>query len=108
MRRAEVEHREFISTDGIETVSVTVKEPALIEQHQHDISHLTVVVAGSMIPIVDKQQLPKLSAGDHMVVEAHKTHCFWTLEPNTKFLCITNTLGNLVHADKHRVLSLKE
>ena len=105
MRKAVVEQREFHSAYGIEVVTIVVPEAnTLIEQHQHTISHITFVAAGAVIPVVDKEEKEVLSAGQAMIVEAYKTHCFWTLEPNTRLLCITNTIDQLVPTDEPRIL----
>lgn len=101
MRKANLVQREFYDGHGIAVVTIDVPEAdTLLEQHQHDISHVSFVAAGSVLPIVDGKTLPKLSAGHAMTVEAFKTHMFQTLEPNTRLLCITNTLGE--ESEKHR------
>ena len=106
MRKATIEQREFHSADGIEVVTIVAPEAnTFIEQHQHNISHITFVASGSVIPVVDFEEEAILHAGQAITVEAYKTHCFYTLEPNTTLLCITNiAIGSTVKADKPRVL----
>lgn len=101
MRKATLVQREFHDAYGVAVVTIEAPEAGtLLEQHQHDISHLTFVASGAVRPTVDGHDLPVLAAGQTMMVEAFKTHCFLTLEANTRLLCITNTLGEESEKDR--------
>lgn len=101
MRKADLVQREFSDEAyGIAIVSIYAPEAyTLIEQHQHSISHISYVAAGSVRASADGVEPVTLKAGDSMKVDAYKTHMFYTLEPHTRILCVTNLLGEKSEED---------
>lgn len=91
VRPEDISDIEIHTVDHVFLKRFVVPSPAILPQHSHAYEHLTMLVRGS-VKLWNGEDIEHYDAPAAIVVPAGVKHTFVTLEANTEFWCIHNTL----------------